>query len=264
MIDLHSHYLYAVDDGAKTSDVTLNMLDQAAAAGITRLLATPHVNEQTTPAVEEQIIETFDAVYKLLQESGLSLEIKLAAEVNMITQNSETLVQKWHIIGNEYKYLLVETPFHAIPANYSDILFQLRLKNITPIIAHPERNLELQQDPKKLEEWINQGCIVQVDAGSIIGQFGRTCQKFSQQLLTAGAIHIVSSDAHEPKWRNYLALRDAYHMIEQSIDVTYAQSLFVKNPAKIWEGAKLETTHVAISDIENSFVAKLLNVFKRL
>jgi len=240
MIDLHSHFLYGVDDGAKNSDITLQMLAQAESLGITKLLATPHINELTTPVVAHQIKETFHSIFQLMRKAEIFIRIQLAGEVNLLSTDFDLTEYEWVLIGSKQKYILVETPFQTLPARYSEILFHLRLNKIIPLLAHPERNMILQNQPAQLIKWINQGCLVQLDAGSITGQFGKKCQKFASRLLQARAVHVVGSDAHHSRGRNYHVLMDAFKVVESMVDNAYAQLLFKKNPGIIWNGDQLD------------------------
>ncbi len=263
MIDLHSHFLYGVDDGARTSDTTVQMLAQAESVGISKLLATPHVNELTTPVIAHQIKETFHAIFQLMRKAGISIRIQLAGEVNLLSTSLDLTEYDWVLIGSKNKYILVETPFQSLPDRYSEILFDLRLKKITPILAHPERNIKLQNEPTQLINWINQGCLVQVDAGSITGQFGRKCQRFAERLLHARAVHVVGSDAHESRGRNYHVLEDAFKVVEAEVDNSYAQLLFEQNPGKIWDGEKIEETSIDETTLHATGWKKLMDGLNR-
>ncbi len=263
MIDLHSHFLYGVDDGARTSDTTVQMLAQAESVGISKLLATPHVNELTTPVIAHKIKETFHAIFQLMRKAGISIRIQLAGEVNLLSTSLDLTEYDWVLIGSKNKYILVETPFQSLPDRYSEILFHLRLKKITPILAHPERNIKLQNEPTPLIDLINQGCLVQVDAGSITGQFGRKCQRFAERLLHARAVHVVGSDAHESRGRNYHVLEDAFKVVETGVDNSYAQLLFEQNPGKIWDGEKIEETSIDETALYTTGWNKLMDGLNR-
>ena len=262
MVDLHSHYLYGVDDGAKSLEMSLELLAQAKSLGISRLLATPHVNAHTTPQAEEQILNTFKVLSALFDKKGIPVQIKLAAEVNLIGSDINWIDHNWVLIGDNQQYILVETPFHQMPLDFSEILFRIRLKKIIPILAHPERNIGFQDNPEQLVEWIHQGALVQADAGSFTGQFGKQCQRFSERLLKAGAVHLVASDAHDPKGRNYRVLKDAYTKICSDFTEDYAKRLFDDNPKRIWKG---ETVNAGIEDdsvLQLSMMDKIRQVFK--
>lgn len=261
MIDLHSHFLYGVDDGARNLDMTIRMLIQAETLGITKLLATPHVNVHTTPEIEKQIHNTFDSLCQVVKNQRIYVDLQLAAEVNMLENDLKWLDHSWVLIGDSIKYMLVETPFRDMPRGFSDTLFQIRLKNIIPVLAHPERNITFQKNPQLLIDWINQGCLVQADAGSLVGQFGKKCFKFADRLLKGEAIHLVGSDAHEPKWRNYHILAEAFQKIQSEYGNKHAQMLFDTNPGMIWEGKKVSIPPVDETALQSSFIKRAKDRF---
>jgi len=257
MIDLHTHLLYGVDDGAESAEMTMEMLRQAVAANISGILVTPHVNAHTTPGAEKAIMDAFQAVSAMIREKGLPVELKLAAEVNMIGAEIDWTSREWVLIGGQQQYILVETPFFQLPADYAEILFKIRLKKIIPVIAHPERNAIFQKDHQPLLEWIRQGALVQVDAGSLTGMFGKPCQIFSEHLLRAGAVHLVASDAHRDKGRNFQVLAYAYKKVEALAGSETAKQLFVDSPQRLWEGQVLAPGLPDESAFKLSFVDKI-------
>jgi protein-tyrosine phosphatase len=261
MIDLHSHYLFAVDDGADSLEISLELLKQARDQGIIKLLATPHVNAHTTTRVEAEIKRNFDILFGEIEKNNLQVQLKLAAEVNMIGSEIDWPDHSWVLIGEEQKYMLVETPFQQMPLDYSDILFRIRLKKITPIMAHPERNVGFQKDPKQLLQWIHQGTLVQVDAGSITGQFGPVCQRFSHRLLKADAVHLVASDAHRIIGRNYTVLSEAKKIVEAKYGSEVAGLLFVENPDNIWQGKRVSGGINNEKALEPGFADKFRRIF---
>jgi len=257
MIDLHTHLLYGVDDGSESAQVTLEMLHQAVETGITKILATPHVNAHTTEKAETAINNTYQAVCKLISDNKMPVALKLAAEVNMIGSEVDWTTREWVLTGGQQRYMLVETPFFQLPADYAELLFKIRLKKIVPIIAHPERNVTFQHNHKPLLEWIGQGALVQADAGSLTGMFGKACQIFSERLLRAGAVHLVASDAHRTEGRNFRVLTHAYKRVEEVTDAETAQRLFVDNPQRIWEGRTLTLPLPDMSALNLSFLDKI-------
>ena len=260
MIDLHTHVLPGIDDGSESIEMTMELIHQAVAAGISGILATPHVNAHTTPAAEAAIIRTYQAVCEKIKEANLSVDLKLAAEVNLIGSDVDWTAHDWVIISGEQRYLLVETPFFQLPAGYADILFQIRLKKITPIIAHPERNVNFQYDHAPLLEWIKQGALLQLDAGSLTGMFGRECQRFSERLLRAGAVHLVASDTHRPQGRNFMVLKHASKKVEAMAGSDTMQRLFVENPKCIWEGKTLTPALPDENRLQLTFIDKIRRV----
>lgn len=263
MIDLHSHFLYGVDDGARNLDMTIRMLIQAETLGITRLLATPHVNVHTTAEIEKQIQSNFISLCQIVKDQRIYVDLQLAAEVNMLENDLKWLDHSWVLIGDQPRYMLVETPFQGMPTGFSDTLFQIRLKNLTPVLAHPERNILFQKNPQLLVEWIHQGCLVQADAGSLVGQFGKKCQRFAERLLKAGAIHLVGSDAHETQWRNYHILAEAFQKVQGEYDRNYAQLLFDTNPGMIWEGKKMNDFPIDETALQTSIIKRAKDILNR-
>ena len=257
MIDLHTHLLYGVDDGSESVEMSMEMLRQAVSVNITGILVTPHVNAHTTPEAEKSINNTFQALCEMIRDKDLPVELKLAAEVNLIGSEVDWTTREWVKFGGEQRYMLVETPFFQLPADYADILFKIRLKKIIPVIAHPERNAGFQKDHQTLLEWIRQGALAQVDAGSLTGMFGKPCQIFSEHLLRAGAVHLVASDAHRDQGRNFLVLGHAYKKVEELTDSETAKKLFVDNPRCLWEGRPLAPGIPDESAFKLSFVDKI-------
>jgi protein-tyrosine phosphatase len=263
MIDLHSHFLYGVDDGAENSDITIQMLAQAESVGISKLLATPHVNDMTSPVIAHLIKKSFHEIFQLIRKAKISVQIKLAGEVNLLASKLDLEEYEWVVIGQKNKYMLVETPFQSLPDRYSTNLYDLRLQKITPVLAHPERNVKLQNQPEQLINWIHQGCLIQADAGSITGQFGKKCQRFAERLLKARAIHVVGSDAHGPRGRNYHVLADAFKVVKSLVDNSYAQLLFELNPEAIWNGEKIKETAIIESEMYATGWNKLIDALNR-
>ena len=239
MIDLHSHFLPGVDDGAGDIDVARTMIRQAASVGITRLLATPHINEHTTPDAIRQIRERFGDIRKEIENEGLRLRIDLAAEIRFDPALFDWLSQGWLMIGREKRYMIIELPIQGLPINLSDHLFTIRTKGIIPIIAHPERNIVFQNQWQKLFEQLARDCIIQVNAGSILGQFGPGARQLAFVLLRRQKAHLVCSDAHEARKRNYMVLQRAYSEVQREFGAAAADVLFFDNPHRILEGGEL-------------------------
>jgi len=143
-------------------------------------------------------------------------------------------------LEKKQQYVLFEVSLFVDLSKVSQMIFDINLKNIIPIFAHPERSKKIQNSPEILEQWLHQGCLMQMNAGSILGQFGKKCQQVSKRLLKAGLIHIISSDAHEQKHRNYLAFKNAFNDVSSNFNVEYANILFKENPYKIVNGGKVK------------------------
>lgn len=257
MIDLHSHFLYGVDDGPKNLQVSFELLQQAEQAGITKILATPHVTERSSQPDQQRIKEVFNEIKEQLARSRLKIEIQLAAEIAYSPDMIRWACQSWLCIGIKRSYLLFDIPMQIIPAGLPETIFQLVRRKIIPILAHPERNRGVQKNPQLLAEWIRLGCIMQMDAGSITGEFGRKCRQISAQLLRLGHIHLVASDAHDCMQRNFYSLARARGEVEKNYGAEWAQHLFKSNPQRVLDGELLIQLPAVAVDSRVSLMQKI-------
>ncbi len=258
MIDLHSHFLFTVDDGSRSRSETIAMLHQAEEAGFTDLVATPHVNEAVNNGYFEHISRIHDDVLNIIKEENLGLRIHLASEIMFDSKTIQCIKNPNLLIGKEQKYLLFELPMFFEFSKISQMIFDLAMKNIKPILAHPERIMKIFKFPENMIKWSDQGCLMQMNAGSIIGQFGKKIQKISRKYLESGIINLIASDAHEPKYRNYLVSNKAYELISSKFDLQYADILFKDNPNKILNGGKVKVFRVDKDRLQKKGISDLL------
>lgn len=204
MIDLHNHLLPGIDDGAPDLDTALALARVAVQDGITHLVCTPHIHPgryDNTPANIGSALATFTDA---LQTAGIKLRVAAAAEVRFgmeimvgINQNAIPFLGEWQ--GN--KVLLLEFPHGEIPFGAERLTNWLLQRNITPMIAHPERNKGLMRTPSRLKAFLDQGCLLQVTAASVAGGFGPAAQMLAHDLLEQGVVTILASDAHNLEHR---------------------------------------------------------------
>ena len=197
MIDLHSHVLPGLDDGARDLDDAVEICRAAAADGIEVLAATPHVRDDypTTP-------EQMEAALSLVREAAGDL-VRLVPggeiDIGELERPREELA-RFALAGNP-SYLLVETPYVGWPLDLADKLFRLLAKGITPVLAHPERNREVQARPELLEPIVAGGTLVQLTAASVDGRSGRRARSCAALLLERNLAHLLASDAHSATLR---------------------------------------------------------------
>ncbi|MCP4578313.1 MAG: hypothetical protein GY846_18740 [Deltaproteobacteria bacterium] len=202
MIDIHCHILPAVDDGAASIEDSLAMARQAVEDGITSILATPHtlngINRNTVP----HILSGISQLRHALAADGIPLKIYPGSEVHLVTdmclkiRNGEICT-----LNNNGKYVLIELPYQSVPDGIKQEIFDLKLDGITPIIAHPERNAVIQNNPHILRELIHMGALSQVTAMSIVGDFGPETRESAKGLLESRLAQLIASDAHSPRSR---------------------------------------------------------------
>ena len=197
VIDLHSHVLPGLDDGAENLDEAVAMCRAAAADGTRVLAATPHVRADyptTSDAMEA-------ALSKLQAAVGDIVRLLPGGELDLDElQRSPEELARFGLGGNP-RYLLVEMPYVGWPLDLGEKLFRLRALGITPVLAHPERNGEIQARPELLEPIVAGGALVQLTAAAVDGRLGRSTQRCARTLLDRRLAHLIASDAHAPSVR---------------------------------------------------------------
>jgi protein-tyrosine phosphatase len=203
MIDFHCHLLPGVDDGPETLSESLAMCEVARKDGIETIVATPHFTEQSLDDAQNRYQEILIA-YQQLTEAlvDIPLEVVLGFEVALFPELPILVSQLPELsIAGLNKHLLVELPFQEYPRYSEQAFFELQTMGITPIIAHPERNLGLQSDPALLGTLVERGILAQATASSFLGKSGRKARRTLEDWCKKGYIHIVGTDAHSPRRR---------------------------------------------------------------
>ena len=211
MIDLHSHILHGLDDGAGSLEESLRMCEMSYRDGIRTIVATPHTLNGVYQNNRSTILAKVRELRTALEESPFLLNkrqnetafvILPGADVHLSQETLPQLDQgKVTTLGDGGKSLLIEFPTERIPDGAEHILLQLIEKGIIPVITHPERNLDVLQRPQRYRQMIMMGCFGQVTAISLTGGFGREVRQFSENLLKHRLIHVIASDAHSTDGR---------------------------------------------------------------
>ncbi|OCA85948.1 tyrosine protein phosphatase [Bacillus sp. FJAT-27225] len=227
MIDIHSHILPGLDDGAKTEEDAIAMANAAVENGIKTMIATPHHKNgryENTPETIKLHVSIFN---KLLKDLQIPLTLLPGQEIRLNGDIVKELKNKELLTLNHSKYLFVEFPTGHVPQYSEQILFELLIAGYVPIIVHPERNGELIRNPLRLYEFVKQGALAQITAGSVKGTFGRNIQKFSHQLIRANLTHFIATDAHNTTSRSFL-LKEALDEVKWVFGTDY-YTMFLEN-----------------------------------
>ena len=247
MIDIHTHILPGVDDGAKTIDQSLFMVKQGEKAGIKTICATPHILQQVTPQLEEKIHRSFDLLKTKIAESGGKVEIVLGSEI-YVREDMDTLKRfDFFTLNNTGRYLLMELPWGQLPPHVDRIVFELQLEGQIPIIAHPERCIIAKRQLVNVEDLVQKGALMQINAGSLLGFFGRKIKSITGELLRRNLVHFIASDAHDHLFRSIEILPQAFIRASKIIGEKKAKELVVSNPRQVIQGEKLTSLMMPLS-----------------
>ncbi|MHB8470414.1 MAG: tyrosine-protein phosphatase [Gaiellaceae bacterium] len=201
MIDLHSHVLPGVDDGAETMAGSLDILRAAAEDGIAQIAATPHVREDwpTTPATMERLVAEVNAAARA---AGIPVEVLPGGELDLepVRTLDDATLRRFGLGGNP-QLLLLEFPYFGWPLDLADLVFRLALRRFQVVLAHPERNADVQRDPERLRPLVDAGVFVQLTAAAVDGRLGRAIAACARALLDRKLAHLIASDAHAPAIR---------------------------------------------------------------
>lgn len=227
MIDLHSHLLAGIDDGARTLDDSIALAKNSVAAGVTHVMCTPHIQLGVYDNNSETIKVAFDTALAAIREASIPLKLAMGSEVRIAPEILTWIAQKdLPFIGQwEGKNaLLLELPHSHIPAGVENIIKWLLSKNVQPVIPHPERNRDILSHYSKAK-WLKQlGCLFQGTAGSYTGRFSDNVKDTVWALQKDGLINYIASDMHSVKNRPNDML-DAYNAINDSLGAQVANAV---------------------------------------
>jgi len=269
MVDIHSHIVPGVDDGAVSLEMSLAMIEVAKQCGVTSILTTPHIRGEAGDAMmHEMHKKAFQPLLDAKPDMDLYLggEVRVTPETHGITNHPEFTADE------KSKYILLEMEFDKVPPYFTQLLFDFRLQGITPIVAHPERNAGVLKNPEHALEFVRQGAILQVTNGALLGEFGETIQSCALQLFECGLAGILASDAHNLTSRPFTNWPEVYEYALElekrgnSILPLTADDLCTNHPSAVCQGtpiAPIELDERAIGQIQKRLFKNSTPAVKR-
>lgn len=240
IIDLHTHILPGIDDGAADMAEAMEMLRNAVASDVKAVVVTPHCN--VPGFCENHYTPEFLTLLRRLRtgavEAGIPIHILAGMEVRA-NDGLLTLLRQGKLLTlNGSRYLLTEFAADASPGYCTGMLRKLLDMGYTPVVAHPERCAAMWEDPGCADDWLALGCQLQLTGGSILGKFGYEAKRAADHLLSRNMAACIASDAHGSTRRtNFLA--DVYDYISLHYSPDTARRLFWENPLRICQNEPL-------------------------
>ena len=240
-VDLHAHVLPGVDDGPPDREGSLAMLRAAAASGIGTLAATPHLRADFPGVHVDELARRCRDLREACVREDIEIRIVSGAEVSLVwaldATDEQLALATYDQRGSD---LLIETPTSNV-VGFESLLFQLRAKGLRVTLAHPERSVEFQRDPSRLDELVRQGVLLQVNAEALLGDARRSAShRLGRYLCAHGLVHALGSDGHRAaSWRPITYLGDAVAEAVALAGPERARWITQTAPAAIIAGADL-------------------------
>jgi len=215
MIDIHSHIIPGIDDGSRNMEMTLEMLRNAEKDGTKEIIATPHYLLESGEATINEIKVLVEKINSIVNKEGIKIKIYSGQEVYFTENIIENYTQGNIGTLNNSRYMLIEFPIQKLDKNIFDVLYELQIRDIVLIIAHPERYKPFIEKPSLINDFIDEGYLFQMNSGSLEGKFGEKSKKIANLFLANNIYNFVGSDAHNIKDRN-TGLKKAMNLLKEN------------------------------------------------
>jgi protein-tyrosine phosphatase len=235
MIDIHTHILPGLDDGPENEEESIMLARSAVENGTHTIVATPHVLNGLDMNRNIQIAANFNRFRRKLKREIPELTLVLGSEIYFRPRLADLAYLEVATIGGAGRYMLVEFSLGDIPKGFDRELKNLRKEGIIPIVAHPERNAAVLRRPSLIGQMVSCGALIQINAGSITGSFGKQVKKLAHNLLKRGWVHVIASDAHSAFQRGP-GLEAAVSAAEEILGAAKSRRLVNDHPGIIVEG----------------------------
>ncbi len=228
MIDLHTHLLPNLDDGPRTLQESIDLINMAKKDGITDIVLTPHRFKSKDLNVKPDDIKK---AYNTLKKQVNNINLYIGSDITLTSNLDQLLDPKDSTLFiNDSNYFLLELHEDILPPNISDLLYKIQLIGLIPIITHPERCIYFQDHPEILVPFIDKGILIQLTADSF---FDSKTKNFADTLIMHNMVHFISSDAHSKK--RPPTLSKTYKYISKNFSPETSEALFILNPKAVLE-----------------------------
>lgn len=241
MIDLHSHILPGVDDGAHDLAASLNMARMAVADGIKVMACTPHFMPGMYDNESNDIRQRVASLQKSLDEAHINLSLVVGCDAHIRPDFLKCLRDGEILRLNDSRYVLFEPPHNVVPKRLEDLLFNIIVAGFVPVLTHPERLKWIEQQFPLMESLVKAGVWMQITAGSLTGRFGPRPKYWANRMLASGMVRILASDAHNITSRPPI-MSEAFSIAEAELGLDEARNLVLVRPADILDNEPAENS----------------------
>lgn len=260
MIDMHSHILPNIDDGARSVEETFHLIQEAKEVGFEAIIATSHYMEgyYETDAPEREV--WVKAIYDKLQEKNIDINLYLGNEI-YLSENMITLLEEGKASTiNDTSYVLFEMPLNVEPLNLYDVIYEMQQYKLVPILAHPERYSFVQEEPELIYDLIQKGVLMQANYASIIGYYGQKAQMIVKKLLENNMIHFLGSDVHRQN-TIYSKIPQILEELKNIVGKEKLEELTTINPKLVLNNKRIDIDEP--NKIELTFKEKIMMKLKK-
>ena len=241
MVDIHTHLMPGIDDGARDWKDVYEMAAMAADSGVDTIVCTHHSN---MPGVYDnynsRALDTlFHELRERLWQGEFPLRIFRGMEIFATPDICDKIWAGKLIPLNRTRYFLVEFSFGETPEYMTDLLYDMKRQGMYPIVAHPERYEALAEDPLLLSRWMKRGILSQINKSSLLGKFGSRVEQTALTFMEHNLVTSIASDAHRPYTRT-THMEEICRFLVRHYSEETAWRLLDENPRRIVEGKRIE------------------------
>lgn len=231
MIDMHSHILPNIDDGAKSIEMSMRMARIYVANSFSRVVATPHLFDYSDSDYSSKILNSVKEMNGLFYDNGIELTVLPGNEIYVSANTVSDLLSDKALSINNGRYVLFELPSSDIPMDTANIIYELRLKGFSPILAHPERNSVIINNPDRLQDLVEMGAYAQLNLKSLDGFYGKAIKKTAFRFLKNELYSFIGTDSHSDGRRSPNVMHEM-ETLKSAVAKEYYWKLVYENPER--------------------------------